>query len=485
MVSLATDPANFWDHETGIYVFGDHADTVNYPYWGSNFWEDWERPLHLQLFEPDGTLAFAIDGVMEVHGGRSRDNDQRGYRFETSSGHGDPTLDYRVFPDLGISSFHTLLLRTSGNDWLGCDDDGCSEGVQMRDALMHQLAAGVDLDTMAYRPARAYLNGAYHGLYNLRERQDEHYLASHHGAEDVDLLERDSDIVRGEAEHYLATLDYLRTHDLSDPARYAWVTDRIDVAELQSYLAFEVYYANDDWPSNNIKYWRPRTPDGKWRWLLYDTDFGLGNWGKKYTRDTLAEALLEDGTGWPNPPWATELFRLLVQSPEFRDGFVNRYADHMNTALRPDVATATLDELRAAIAPEIPRQVERWGRWTDGTVTHALPDGLWEQEIAWIHEWLTERPAYARQHVVDNFDLDGLWDLSLQSDPPGAGTFGLTAVTVEPPFQGTYFLGVPVTVTALPAPGYTFAGWSDPTLPASPTITLDPTGDVQLVARFE
>ncbi|MCK4640611.1 MAG: chitobiase/beta-hexosaminidase C-terminal domain-containing protein, partial [Candidatus Marinimicrobia bacterium] len=47
VISLVTDSGNFFDTEIGIYVFGNDADTVNYPYWGSNFWEDWERPVHV------------------------------------------------------------------------------------------------------------------------------------------------------------------------------------------------------------------------------------------------------------------------------------------------------------------------------------------------------------------------------------------------------------------------------------------------------
>ena len=30
------------------------------------------------------------------------------------------------------------------------------------------------------------------------------------------------------------------------------------------------------WGANNIKLWRPQTEDGKWNYVLYDTDGALG-----------------------------------------------------------------------------------------------------------------------------------------------------------------------------------------------------------------
>ncbi len=50
----------------------------------------------------------------------------------------------------------------------------------------------------------------------------------------------------------------------------------MDVNQYLNYLIAEIYSANADWPGNNLKLWRPRTPDGRWRWMLFDTDFGFG-----------------------------------------------------------------------------------------------------------------------------------------------------------------------------------------------------------------
>jgi hypothetical protein len=485
VVSVVTEPANLFDEETGIYVLGTEYEPEQ-PNRGANFWEDWERPVHLSAWEPGGVSpAFAVDGGVSIHGGWSRAHDQRNLLIDLRGGYGDDAVEYPVFPDLAASSFTRLLLRAAGNDWLGCFMEGCSEGAHLRDGLMHRLTVGADLDVMGFRPVRTYVNGQYWGTYNLREQPGPDWVAAHYGYEDIDLLEMDGEVVRGDALHYESMLEWMRTNDLADPANYAHVQTLMDVDEYANYLAFEIFYDNGDWPGNNVKYWRPRTADGRWRWLLYDTDHGLGAWWASPEVNTLAVAMADDSTEWPNPGWSTELFRLLLTSPEFTESFLVRYADLLNTLLSPDRTRATLDELVAVVAPEMPDHLARWGEWTDGTTTHTMDLGRWDREIDWIDQWLAERPTHARQHLIDDFRLAGTWTLQLEADPPGAGTFELAAVDVDGPFTGVYFRGVPVTITAVPASGFQFVGWSGADVGADPTVALEPDGPVSLVAQFE
>jgi hypothetical protein len=165
---------------------------------------------------------------------------------------------------------------------------------------------------------------------------------------------------------------------------------------------------------------------------------------------------------------------MMLRIPAFRDDFINRYADLLNTQLQPEQTVTALEELVAGIAPVMSRHDNRWGSW-----------GSWDSETSGVRQWLSERNWHATSHIVDNFGLAGVWTLELDVDPPGSGTFMLTTVEVDAPFAGTYFLGVPMTVTAVPAPGFSFAGWSDPNLPGSATVTLEPPGPVQLTASFQ
>ena len=483
VVSLITDPPNLWDPDTGIYVLGNNAEDES-PFFGANFWENWERPMHVAFYEPDGTLGFEIDGGAEIHGGYSRAHEQKSLRLIARSGYGDPVMEHEVFPGLGVTEFERLVLRNSGNDWRGCKSTGCSDGAMLRDALMHEITVGTDADIMASRPIETYINGEYWGLLNIRERPDAAYIESHHGVAEIDLIESWGREIEGSVDDYDAMMQAMRTSDMTDPAVYASFTDQIDVEQLINYLAYEIWFDNKDWPGNNIKFWRPQTPDGQWRWLLYDTDFGMSlHWDGPET-DTLAFALDPAGPSWPNPHWATELMRLMLEAPEFQTRFINGYADLLNTQLQPSRTRALLADMAAEIAPVLPAHDARWGTWTDGVTTTMHGSRTWEEEIERVDEWLVERPPFAQQHILDNFGLAGTWQLSLDTDPPGTGTFELTAVEVPDGFTGTYFQGVPVTVTAVPAAGYSFSGWSGG-MPATPTLTVNGTSLTKLTATFQ
>ena len=49
------------NHYIYIYELGDDADD-GFPYYGANFWEDWERPAHFSLFNSDGELEIEFKG---------------------------------------------------------------------------------------------------------------------------------------------------------------------------------------------------------------------------------------------------------------------------------------------------------------------------------------------------------------------------------------------------------------------------------------
>ena len=88
------------------------------------------------------------------------------------------------------------------------------------------MADVIDIDGQAYRPVVVFLNGAYWGIHNLREKLNEHYPAGNYNLdpESIDLLKRypneNWNIVSGDADHYLSMLDYLDSHTMADPDAY-------------------------------------------------------------------------------------------------------------------------------------------------------------------------------------------------------------------------------------------------------------------------
>ncbi|MFT4623140.1 MAG: hypothetical protein ACI8PZ_001796 [Myxococcota bacterium] len=455
-VSLAVEPDDLWDPADGIYI---------------DYWARSERDVHVELFDPDGP-GFALDAGIAIHGGASRQFEQKTLRLLMRGGYGTSELDYPLFEDTDREAFKSLLLRNGGHDWLGAGWAYTHSGGMMRDVLLHKFVETIDIDHQASRPVVTFLNGEPWGVYNLRERIDTDFIEAYHGATDIDLLEWADTALEGDNAHWVAFMDTLRTIDRSSPEAWAHVDANLDVAEVANYNIAQIFADNWDWPGNNKKWWRPREPGGKYRFLLYDTDFGLGLWGGWVGNDTLAFALDPAGPDWPNPPWSTELLRLLLEVPRFEQTFANRYADMLNTVFSSEQTLAVFDARVAEREAVMHEQFDRWGEFDDDISYYAIPEDGWETALVGIEAWLVERPGYAFGHVVDNLGLDGTFELTLDADPPEGGHFALSAVTVEDGFSGTYFLGIPVRVEAVPSPGWTFVGWSGG-LPPEPEVFVD------------
>ena len=96
-VFLSTAPENFFDWYTGIYVMGPNA-SPDYPHFGANFWEDWEKPIHIEILEEDGTY-FSSPGGVSIFGGWSRGQSQKSFKFFARGEYGANEFDYPLFPD--------------------------------------------------------------------------------------------------------------------------------------------------------------------------------------------------------------------------------------------------------------------------------------------------------------------------------------------------------------------------------------------------
>ncbi|MDX1430058.1 MAG: CotH kinase family protein, partial [Rhodothermales bacterium] len=355
VVSLSTDPSNFFDDEIGIYVAGTNGIPGYCRTIPLNWNQDWERPIHVEFFEPDGTMGFAVDAGVKIHGGCTRIYPQKSLAIFARREYGHSRIEYPVFGDGAPASLNNLVLRSSAQDWWR---------TMFRDGMIQTvIESGMDLETQAYRPAVVFLNGEYWGIHNLREKQNEHYLADHFGVDPdaVEILEGDKADVLGQSSHYDAMMNYMLSSDMTKRETLEQIDIWMDVDNYIDYLIAEIYSANADWPGNNLKFWRPTTSGGRWRWMIFDMDFGFGgNANGRYTSNTLALATDPNGSDWPNPPWSTLLLRTLLESPYFRDEFIQRFAVHANTTFEPTAVLDTIDSLRAVIAQEIPRHKARW-----------------------------------------------------------------------------------------------------------------------------
>ena len=469
-VSITTEPDLLFHPETGLYVRGPGA-SGSFPYFGANFWEDREIPVDVEWLDTDGTRGFSQKLGLKIFGGWSRGQAQKSFSLFARNRYDTPAIEQRLFPLRSYSSFQAIVLRNSGNDW------GRS---MLRDGFMHQLVQGTAIDALAYRPTRVLVNGDYWGIQNLREKINEHYVAAVGGvdADEIDLLEFNDEFnganaIHGTLDAYQLLLDRLAEADVTTSDAYAELGALMDLDNYIDYQIAQIFFDNRDWPGNNQKVWRERSSDGRFRWILFDTDFGWGIWDSGAWREnTLLFALDANGPSWPNPPWSTWVFRRLMLNQEFRMAFANRFADMVNVHFEVDRVGAVLSELARDISAEIPAHEARWGLAVD-----------WGSEILDMHRFARARPPVMTDHVRAYLNLGAGSPITVTAGD--GGRVRVNRETLTGTWTGTYFNGLPVPVTAEPLAGYRFDRWSGSHTGSERTISVNPADAVSLVAHFE
>lgn len=478
---LSVKPGDFFDDDYGIYVFGPEG-TYSYdiPYFGANFWEDWERPIHFSFYENNSDESAKFNAGVRIFGGWSRgQNGQRSLAFYARGQYGDSKFEHSFFDNVTYDNFEAFVLRNSGQDWLRSS---------MKDIMLTSLLRGSELDFQDYNPVATYINGEYWGMYNMREKINEHMLASKHNlnADEITLLTNNAEVIEGSNQEYTQIIDYINSYDLSDDTNFEFIRDKIDLKNYTLYQASNIYINNTDWPGNNIKFWKHQ--DVKWRWIMYDTDFGFGPfWNiSNYWEDTLSFALDPDGQGWPNPPWSTLLFRKLTTNIGFRNQFINRYADELNTRFLPNNVINHIDETYAIIEPEILAHYNRWK--DDPSVIDEIWDiyGYVDYYVDNMKDFAVNRHPVVKEHIKQQFGLPDYHPLNITNLDTSQGYVEVNEnlSIQEDSWSGDYFETVPVKLTAIAEFGYEFSHWSGDLFSENETIEVSLTEAIHIIPNF-
>jgi hypothetical protein len=106
VLSIVTTHSNLWHSSNGIY----NNATSEGP--------QWERPASVELIDPDGSTAFAVNCGIQMQGNASRDNvrtPKHALRLLFKSRYGPTRLDHDWFGG-GVDQFNTIVLRACFTD---------------------------------------------------------------------------------------------------------------------------------------------------------------------------------------------------------------------------------------------------------------------------------------------------------------------------------------------------------------------------------
>lgn len=443
ILSIQVDNSSLYGEE-GIF---DH--------WG----EDWERFAQITFYDSTSAHEFVFDrdAAMQIDGGAggSRSHPQHSFRLELAKSAFEETpvqwslLSNRQERD----TYSRLYFRNGSNQWLT---------LPYKDAyLVDALTSGTHCYHSAMRPVSVYINGGYFGLYEMREKLDGEFWEEYDNFQDPESVDVISvsywyDLVlratQGQAQDYLNSWEDFQS---LDPASEDFILEANAIYDLENYSDYIIsqgWIGNFDWPYNNIKAYRSDASDLRWRFATIDLELSLQPNGWSGCQDNGLDHIL--GQGENN--LFVGAWNRSMDNEEYRVYFINRFADLNNTLYRSQRLLSIEQNYFNEWVLEMQQEYQRWGNPNE--VAQEM-DGFYDRHNL-LRDDIECKAGVIQDQIQDALELDGQFDVLLDVYPENAGVIHLNTITpTDYPWDGVYYKGIPIELTAEANPGYNFVLW--------------------------
>jgi hypothetical protein len=395
-LSIIADPESLFSRETGIYTHPMERG------------REWERAATAEMLDPQSGARFQVECGLRIHGGMSRhpeESPKHSFRLLFRRRYGPTALRFPLFGTNGLQEFDDLILRAGNNDsWLASDGQTRRQAHYLRDEWTRRTLLAMGYPSSRGIFVHLYLDGLYWGLYNLCERPGPSLFAGAGGPPDVEFDSRKGDKIESGDEAVWNQVMELANSGLSDARAYHEISRRVDLTELADFLILNFYAANADWDrSANWYAFRPRTPEGKFRFLVWDAECTLRG----------PEANTLDFDDDQSPP---RLFQKLSDNGEFRTLFAQRARRLLfdQGPLAPGPAAARYAALAKSVGNAIAAEASRWGAYR--REVHPFKTGpyeLYTRETHWqpeVDRLLKHYFPQRREILLDQFRERGLFN---------------------------------------------------------------------------
>lgn len=328
-------------------------------------------------FFVDGEEQFSLNCGIEVFGAYSRQFEKKSLQLKFKAKYGSSKLKYKLFDELETDEFDSVILRSGSQAMM------TYRGF-INDELVTSLAASsgemTEVLTQAYRPCNLYINDEYYGLYFIREKISDDFVATHRNVspESVTIVQFPKMLRYGSGlQDWNALYDYVSSTDLSNEEAYRKVADQICLESLVDVYIMRMWASDRD--SGNIRAYRSTEDDGKWRFILFDLDISFEppviNGSAKYLFASQNNA----------PTHA--IIRSLMKNSEFRALFLARMDLHFANTVSNEQVLTRIDEIVAEIEHDMQYNVVRWPEYHSS-----------------VSEWLVKVDIIRSYAVPDYFD---------------------------------------------------------------------------------
>ncbi len=538
VVALTVNHHDMFDSSAGLYATGDLTnnpqsqwsfdvggdDTNNpkctEPCKQANFWKDDELPVHVEYFEKGSSSTektWEIDAGISIIGNYSRYKPKKSVAIKMDNDdYGDKVLKYSFFktrPEAKkIKSFN---LRNNGNrfwtDYFG-------------DPMLVSLMEGTDVDYQRSLQVVVFYNGEYFGIHDLRERLNRSFVETNYGidSKSINVVKNCSNGEQGcvngwapsgtngaSSSEFSQLTNSITSGNFAgeNNQSYAQIKEKMNVSSFAQYMVAEMYIHNGDWPNNNIRAWGSPQNGYPFKFMIFDVDHGYGFTPGIMGFDTesqnmfqwvLGSATMNQGGqqqpggqqpggmgnwgiggmgGWSSGGNTTigNMLKKLLENPDFKRLFINQGCILLNDYLTYEkVQKAVQNQLNMLPSSEQSRDQQRWPR------NQAKYN--WSPSGADILRFAQNRTQTFRQEMANYFGLSGEANVSINVS--GSGSVLVEGMKLPSSnYQGKFFTGMEMEITAVPSNGSVFSNWSDGQTQNPRKIQIN--GQTNITANFK
>lgn len=412
----------------------------------------WEALGNIQLLE-NGKETVNQEIGIRIQGASSRNGKKKRMSiFAREEYSGNSYLKGLVYED-GKEAHSVMLVSEKAN------------------AILQDLVRDRAVATQSAIESVMFLNGEYYHSAYILEKYNKYYLQDHFGVnpENV-MLVKCEEVSEGPElsdKFYGQMVNLSMEKDLSIQENYDNLCTQMDMQSFIDYMCANAYLCNMDVSEKkNYMVWRTIEDEGteygdtRWRWLIYDVDclvwahpeaYGVE---KKSQIDSFSKVMEYTGLALNEHP----IFVIAKENKNFCKQFVLTFMDMANVNFSVENVENVFSK--------------------------------WKVSIDEYDGFFKERFDYIVQYMAEEFGLTGtLEEVTLKVNDVEGGTILLNTTTPDlskGSWTGKYYTDYPVTVTAVAAEGYEFAGWSGSVTSKNDTINVEvETGGSVLEACFE
>lgn len=353
----------------------DYKALINNPY------VEREVAGYLEFYEADG--AFQIPCSISLFGGSARGLAKKSYGIRFKGSYGASELVYKLFDNRDTATYESLVLRSGSQDF---------EYAFFRDILGTSLMDDyTDVDTQSYKSAILYINGKYYGVYNIREKVNKDFISNHYNVDPdkLNLIQGNGELKNGTSTFYNNVLNFVRNHNMALDENYEKIKEMIDIDNFIDFWIGELYTTNND--IINIRYFsHPDIDNGKMKMIFFDLDWAFYNYGYNYYHFMTQSGGMQEGFNVDN-----SMFVNLIKNKNFKKAFLERLSYNLNNTWKEENVLKRFNEIYDNLYPEMQRDLTRWNLSFDN----------WQQEVAKLKNYITNRNKYLLEHTKTFFNL--------------------------------------------------------------------------------